>query len=310
MSSWKPWTAEEIELLLRIFPDPTIAKSQFKELLGRSPSAVYHKAKSLGLQRDNPLCRPWTRSEVQQLAAMYADPTITRREMEIVFSRAWYSIASKANSLGVRRPHPTRLTINRDYFRNINTEEKAYWLGFLAADGSIQHHSGKHQVSLGLQAKDLHWLTKFRDTVAPEAAITDRGTGNYVVSIASKEMVQDLAGYGLIPNKAKSLVFPEAVQGPMSVPFLLGYFDGDGNLYQYKFINTMTWSLLGTQEFLNVAREHLMHYAEVPIQEPRRHKKLRAPHLFEIRVHGRRAVQVDRTLNASGLGLPRKHLPQ
>ena len=27
--------------------------------------------------------------------------------------------------------------LNKDYFKNIDNEEKAYWLGFIAADGCI-----------------------------------------------------------------------------------------------------------------------------------------------------------------------------
>lgn len=310
MSDRRPWTNDEIELLRRYFPTVPFTRQELEDTFGRSASSIYKKAKSLGLQREKPVHRYWTDAEICLLAEMYSDSKVSREAMEQAFGRNWESIESKAQERGFRRPHPTRIAIHRDYFRVIDTEEKAYWLGFLAADGSIQNRPGKHQVSLGLQAKDLYWLTKYRDTVAPDAAITDRRTGNFVVSVASKEMVQDLVGYGLIPNKAKTLRFPQAVTGSLAMPFILGYFDGDGNLYRYKFINTMTWSLLGTHDFLSVAREYLISYVGVKIQEPRRHKKFHAPHLFEIRVHGSRAEQVDRVLNASGLGLPRKHLPR
>jgi hypothetical protein len=36
--------------------------------------------------------------------------------------------------------------INEDFFQEIDTEEKAYWLGFLYADGYI--HVRSHQVKL------------------------------------------------------------------------------------------------------------------------------------------------------------------
>ena len=48
------------------------------------------------------------------------------------------------------------------YFDKINTEEKAYWLGFLYADGSIS--SKEDKIELGLAEKDLHHIEKFKQT--------------------------------------------------------------------------------------------------------------------------------------------------
>src|SRR5205823_6018717 len=94
-----------------------------------------------------------------------------------------------------------------------------------------------------------------------------------------------------------------------AITFILGYFDGDGCLSYQKdgMRKYWHWSLLGTQSFLTVARQHVQLHAQVEISEPRPHSK-QSPHLYRIETTGQKAVAVDRVLNASGLGLARKHL--
>ena len=48
-------------------------------------------------------------------------------------------------------------------FEKIDTEEKAYWLGFLYADGSVG--SKDDRIELGLAEKDFHHIEKFRDFI-------------------------------------------------------------------------------------------------------------------------------------------------
>ena len=48
-------------------------------------------------------------------------------------------------------------------FETIDTEEKAYWLGFLYADGSVG--SKDNRIELGLAEKDLKQIEKFRDFI-------------------------------------------------------------------------------------------------------------------------------------------------
>lgn len=45
--------------------------------------------------------------------------------------------------------------LQEDYFDKIDTQEKAYWLGFIAADGCIGEQRGKPSVLVvGLAEKD------------------------------------------------------------------------------------------------------------------------------------------------------------
>jgi len=60
-----------------------------------------------------------------------------------------------------RRSKSTRqYTFNEYIFENIDTEEKAYWLGFLMADG--YNHESKTCVTLRLQEEDKEILEKFK----------------------------------------------------------------------------------------------------------------------------------------------------
>ena len=47
---------------------------------------------------------------------------------------------------------------NYDYFKEIDTEDKSYWLGFLYADGSI--HKTKHTMDLVLSINDKELLER------------------------------------------------------------------------------------------------------------------------------------------------------
>ena len=48
--------------------------------------------------------------------------------------------------------------VNTCIFETIDTEEKAYWLGFLYADWCVSHYKTSKRVELALQEKDLNHL--------------------------------------------------------------------------------------------------------------------------------------------------------
>lgn len=49
---------------------------------------------------------------------------------------------------------------NTHYFKNIDTEDKAYWAGFIAADGNVRKDYLKMRLELNI--KDLGHLEKFK----------------------------------------------------------------------------------------------------------------------------------------------------
>jgi hypothetical protein len=290
---------------MRMYPDKSITLSGLEQHFGRRKGTIKQQARRQGLRRPN---HEWSNQNVVDLIQMYTDEDFSREQMTDHFDCTWKIICHKASALTLRRPRPNTRQVVRDYFHTIDSDEKAYWLGFIAADGAVYSNGRQYSITLDLQPRDLHWLERFRDTIAPGAKITTHGSRSNSVSIGSQEMVGDLMALGIGPRKSNTLEWP-SIPEALVIPFLLGYFDGDGSFTPRSGRSGYQWLLLGTFDLLWVAREYIQQHVGVALKEPVRAHKHTSPHLYRISANGPRAPIIDRVLNASGLGMPRKHLP-
>lgn len=134
-------------------------------------------------------------------------------------------------------------------FEIIDTEEKAYWLGFLYADGYISKNENK--IELSLAEKDFNHVLKFKNFIGKNNKISYREkTKAYRYSFRSTICKEDLINKGCIPNKSLLLKFPTEKQVPKNLirHFIRGYFDGDG-----WFTNTESCfqiGIIGTEDFI------------------------------------------------------------
>lgn len=113
-------------------------------------------------------------------------------------------------------------------FEKIDTKEKAYWLGFLAADGNL--HKGK--IRIHLHKKDKEHLEKFRSFLMSNHPIyptnKKKNYNQNGITICSKKMCNDLENLGIVEKKSLILDFPNKVPNNLISHFIRGYFDGDG----------------------------------------------------------------------------------
>ena len=130
--------------------------------------------------------------------------------------------------------------LNEDYFGKICTEEKAYWLGFILADGCVQ--SNYNGISIELQKKDKEHLKKFLRSLKANYPLVKTGCG-FSVAIFSKKMKQDLIKLGVTPRKAQTTK-PIRVRKNLQRYFWRGVFDGDGSIHS----NLYGISISGTEE--------------------------------------------------------------
>lgn len=141
---------------------------------------------------------------------------------------------------------------NNSYFHTIDCEEKAYWLGFLYADGCITNDA----VILTLQANDLKHLIKFRDSLEnfTKEPIYRAETNSYCLYFNSKEMINDLKHVGCMSRKTFILRFPTTNQVPTKFihHFMRGYFDGDGCIYvNPNKSGTNSVNIVGNKNFID-----------------------------------------------------------
>lgn len=118
---------------------------------------------------------------------------------------------------------------NVDYFETINTEEKAYWLGFIYADGCIV--KDLKSMRINLSPIDVEHLEKLKQCLQSNNPIRYKDDRRYVsLNISKTKIVTDLIDKGCHPAKSLNLMFPSESQVPKDMQkfFIRGYFDGDG----------------------------------------------------------------------------------
>lgn len=60
-----------------------------------------------------------------------------------------------------------------DKFKKIDNPDKAYWLGFIAADGNVLLRQNSGTLRIGVHTKDREHLEKFKDFMSSNANIHD-----------------------------------------------------------------------------------------------------------------------------------------
>lgn len=156
------------------------------------------------------------------------------------------------------------------FFETIDTEEKAYWLGFLYADGCVCESKKNGRVSslrleVGLSSIDKAHLLKFLKHLGYNKKIESKSTKlNGVthhscrITITDTEMCRDLIKLGCTPRKSLTTTFPTEEQVPKSLQkhFIRGYVDGDGSIgfkhakYKDKTYRRPFLTILGTKDFI------------------------------------------------------------
>jgi len=131
--------------------------------------------------------------------------------------------------------------IDDTYFDEINTEEKAYFLGLIYADGC--NYTPRNSVSIGLQEDDMHILLRFNQELKSNKPLyfKDNKSKNpnwqntYTCDIYSERISKRLIELGIPQAKSLILKYPTEEQVPKSLirPFLLGSMDGDGSFSIY-----------------------------------------------------------------------------
>lgn len=132
---------------------------------------------------------------------------------------------------------------NESIFNSINTDEKAYWLGFLWADGYIIKAKNKEPegVRIELNINDAGHVKKFLSflgsqhpikTVKPQLHKHGPVYTHARVDIYSRALTSGLLKLGLCAHRSTTSVEVPTIQDQFLRHFLRGLFDGDGSIHR------------------------------------------------------------------------------
>lgn len=158
-----------------------------------------------------------------------------------------------------------KYALDTDYFKKIDSKEKAYWLGFLSADGYVNKQRG--YVCFELQAKDEESLILFNKAIGSNRSIKNILSANKYLhkrlTISNRTFTNSLVYHGCVQNKSLILK-PPKISNQYLLYWILGYYDGDGGICifngrknsskkRYKSYFTGTYEVLSfIKEYLNV----------------------------------------------------------
>jgi len=146
--------------------------------------------------------------------------------------------------------------IDKTYFEKVDTEHKAYFLGYLYADGYVCDKL----IQLQLHNKDIEILEYLNKELSPNTNMVLPIKNNGVrVNICSVKLSKDIQNLGCVKNKTFRLNFPTIEENFIS-HFIRGCFDGDGCITFNK--NSSEFSLLGTESFCISCKEIFLKYID------------------------------------------------
>ncbi len=150
--------------------------------------------------------------------------------------------------------------IKEDIFDTV-TEESAYWIGFILADGNVYHPPKRSkQLNIGLAERDWEHLEKFKKFIGSNKKLY-YNNGGVFISFYSNRIVEKLAEYGIVPRKSKIAKVPESLKNNRH--FWRGMVDGDG----WVTLDRKGFPVLGLCGTIDIVR-HFMHFVgkEVTLQ--------------------------------------------
>lgn len=142
----------------------------------------------------------------------------------------------RRNGVKIRsaREKSLKNTCDEQYFKVIDSEHKAYWLGFLLADGYVSVRNNSYILGLSLATKDYNHLVKFKTDIKATNNIKTYVSSGFSANpycrivISNPVIVQDLINHGVIEHKSSIMIPPNSVPDIFIKDCVRGYFDGNG----------------------------------------------------------------------------------
>lgn len=125
--------------------------------------------------------------------------------------------------------------VNHYYFSKPNNENM-YYIGFLAADGTVR--KSRNEIKVALSSIDKNFLLNMKKNLQIEKDVktyfANNGFEYCELTFSSMQIKNDLAKYKVVPNKTIKGLSLEVIPDEYKMFFIKGFFDGDGSFSYNK----------------------------------------------------------------------------
>lgn len=190
------------------------------------------------LVREAGLTRPSSTLDHEEVVRLFRELG-TARAVSARLGVTPTTVGRVLKSSGVANNYKPRTDANERFFATIDSPDKAYWLGFIVADGCLLEEKYGYRLQIGLQGSDSEQLHKFNTALGLSrphprtgwATLKGKRYPTVTTSVRSKAMGEDLLALGVEPRKSKrEKVNLSRVPEEFHRDLWRGFVDGDGHV--------------------------------------------------------------------------------
>lgn len=205
----------------------------------------------------------------EQLKKYNNSPTVLARELNLSLT----SVNRYAIEFGLRKPKKSIASVNpvnAKYFDEVDEFKKAYWLGFIMADGYTYKtpNREKYELAIKIKSTDIDHLKEFaKDIEFPEEKIVigsgkRNGNINYYCQLRTYNthlVTTIMKKHRIVQNKTYVQCLPDSIPEKYVSDFIRGYWDGNGSLRKDSWsVCSMSYQLI--ESFAKFFNENNIEY--------------------------------------------------
>lgn len=239
------FSEEELELMKKMYLEDKLGCKEIGEYFNCKRGIIEKNLGKIGVQKRQNGCLGFSEDDIEEMKRLYIDEHLSFLKISKLYNCSRCAIQNTLKKSGIKprnnKEKGNNFTCDNYFFETIDSEEKAYWLGFIFGDGWIETNR-KHSsdmLGLALSESDESHIIKFQKSIKSNHLIHryNYGKGAYSnnkkysrLQIKSDKIVADLMKYGLIPNKTNKNFSPKDIPNNFLRHFIRGFFDADGSL--------------------------------------------------------------------------------
>ena len=240
----KHYTDQEKQTIINLYTQQNLTTVEIARITNRSQSGIERFLKRSNVYVKKTHRHKISHDEDQNIIDLYLNYNWTTMQIAAKYNVTDTAILKLLNRLGVNTSDlyirsKYSAVKHLDYFQNINTETKAYLLGFIIADGNITIPTARPNsmvFQLEIQERDKEIL----DLLAKEIGyptnkiyrykrLNPNSQATVKISFSSTRFCSHLIQLGVTPRKCHAVSLPVLPKALM--PHLVrGLYDGDGSI--------------------------------------------------------------------------------